>query len=445
MDSEDRPTYLAETSPTIDAKKILNNDWPVDYLSKLEPTNSQEMSGDETISTDRLSEGTDVKKKRCMIYELPPEVIGQMLACLEQGNVANFRQASRQCASYGLEYLFAKGKARLSLGPEVGYRMCTLTEKNICWRIRELILCEDMKEILRLVQNPGDMPFHDETLFRDSGYTLNNLQSLELRLRPRIEIPIYIRLAASQLMFYFLVHLVTAHSSPIVNLRIVDVGWWIHDGAETTLVKAISNLESFELLGDLDSPNHYGDIFSCLQSMTRLRNLVIDFGMTSVNAPWNLSYICELTFDHLRSVRFSNLSVNQQKLLQFFEGHTRLQDIHIGTMLLVDGSWTRSIHAMSQILPDLKNIKFSGLQIFARSEEVHEDGYICSSTLNAWISKFTWRMVGLGRRPREQRVTLEMLCHERSIRKKKAAAGNLRAGDVCDTCGFLEEFCTRLT
>lgn len=114
-------------------------------------------------------------------------------------------------------------------------------------------------------------------------------------------------------------------------------------------------------------------------------------------------------------------------------------------MLLVNGSWTRIIHAMSQILPGLKNIKLSGLQIFTRFEEVYEEGYICSNTLNAYIRKFTWPMVGLERRPRERRVTLEMLCQERSVRKKKAAAGKLRAGDVCDTCGFLEEFCTRLT
>ena len=179
--------------------------------------------------------------------------------------------------------------------------------------------------------------------------------------------------------------------------------------------------------------------------MSELRNLVIDFGMTSVNAPWDISYVCELTFNHLRSVRFSNLSASQQKLLQFFEHHTKLQDIQIGTMLLVNGSWTRSIHAMSRILPGLKNIKFSGLQIFMRCEGVYEEGYICSDSLNAYIKKFTWRSVGLEPSPRERLATVEMLCQERSVRKKKAAAGNLWAGDICDTCGFLEEFCTRLT
>ncbi len=313
LDFYDRPVRLAETPPTIDAKRILNINWPEDYRSELGPTNSQEMPGDETTSTGRLFEGPDVvKKKQCMIYKLPPEVIGQILANLEHTNVANFRQASRKCACYGLEYLFANGKARLSLGPEVGYRMYTLTKKNISWRIRELEICGDMKEeSLGLVQNSEYVPFDDETIFQDSVYRLNNLRSLELRLRPRIGNPVCIHLAASHLMFYFLLYLLIVHRSPIINLRIVDVGWWIRYEEGTTLMKAISSLESFELFGDLDSPNYYGDILLCLQSMTGLRNLVVDFGLTSVNAPRDISYICELTFDHLRSVRFSNLSASE--------------------------------------------------------------------------------------------------------------------------------------
>lgn len=449
MDFDDHLVYLAKTPPTIDPKKILNEIWSEDYRGEMEPTNWQELSWDETVSKGRIPEGPDVvKKKRCMIYKLPPEVIGQILAKLERGDVANFRWASRQCACLGLQYLFNKGKARLSLCRGLGYGMETLTKKNVTWRIKDLELYGDVKEeSLEIVQNPKDIPFHDRTIFWDwdSLHTLHNLRSLELRLQPRLDIPVCIHLAASNLMFRFLLHLLIEHRSPIINLRIVNVGWWIRYEEGSTLMKAISKFESFELLGDLDSPNYCGDILSCLQSMTELRYLVIDFGVTSVNAPWDISYICELTFDHLRSVYFSNLSTSEQKLLQFFEHHTKLQDVHIGTMLLATGSWTRSIHAMSRILPGLKNIKFSGLQIFMRGEGVYEEGYICSNSLNAYIKKFTWPLVGLERRVGERRVTVEMLCQERSIREKKAVAGNLWAGDICHTCGFLQEFCTRLT
>ena len=449
MGSDHHLVRLAETPPTIDAKTLWNENWTQDSPSDMEPSTSQEISGDKTVSRGRIPEGPDVvKEKRCMIYSLPPELIGQILAKLEQGDIMNFRWASRQSACHGLQYLFKKGKARLSLCREIGYGIDTLTKKNVSWRIKDLEVYGDMKEeSLEIVENPDLILFFDKTMFWkwDSVHTLHNIRRLELRLQPRLDIPVYIRLAASNLMFRFLVHLLIEHRSPIVNLRIVHVGWWIRYEEGTTLMKAISNFKSFELLGDLGSPDYYGDILSCLQSMTELRNLVIDFGTTSVNAPWDISYICELTFDHLRSVRFSNLSASQQKFLQFFEHHTELQDVHIGTMLLANGSWTQSIHAMSRILPGLKNIKFSGLQIFSRSEGVYEEGYICSNSLNAYIKKFTWPIVGLERRARERRVTVEMICQERSIRKKKAAAENLCAGDICGTCGFLQEFCTRLT
>ena len=70
---DDHLICLAETSPTSDAKKIWNENWSEDYGSEMEPTNSQEMSGAETISTGRIPEGPDVvKKKRCLIYKLPP-------------------------------------------------------------------------------------------------------------------------------------------------------------------------------------------------------------------------------------------------------------------------------------------------------------------------------------------------------------------------------------
>lgn len=450
MDSDNHLVCLPKSSPIIDTKEILNENWSEDSRSEIEPTNSQEMSPHETMFTGRIPEGLDVvKKKRCMIYKLPPEVIGQILAKLEQGDVANFRWASRQCACHGLQYLFKKGKARLSLCREVGYAMEMLTKKDVSWRIKGLKVCGDMKEeSLEFVQNPEHILFHDRSIFFwdwDSGHTLHNLRRLELRLQRRLDIPVCIHLAASNLMFRFLLHLLIVHRSPIINLRIAHVGWWIHYDEGTTLMKAISKFESFELLGDLDSPNYYGDILSCLQSMTELRSLVIDFGMISVNAPWNISYICELTFDRLRSVHFSNLSASEQKLLQFFEHHTKLQNVHIGTMFLMNGSWTRSIHALSRILPGLKNIKFSGLQIFTSYEGVNEEGYICSNSLNSYIKKLTWPIVGLESHVRERRVTVEMLCHERNIRKKKAAAGDLWAGDICGTCGFLQEFCTRLT
>lgn len=444
VDPDNHLVFLAKTPTTIDPKEIWNEKWSEDYRSEMEPIDLQEMSKHETISTGRIQEVPDVvKKKPCVIYKLPPELIGQILTNLDHRDVANFRGAGRECASHGLPYLFKKGKARLSLCRELGYGMDTLTRKEIRWRIKDLKLCGDMKEeCLEIVQNPEHVPSHGDW---DSVHTLHNLRSLELRLQPRPEIPVRIHLAASNLMFRFLLHLLIMHRSPITNLRIVHIGWWIPCKEGTTFMKAISQFESFELVGHLDSPNYYGNVLSCLPSMNVLRNLVIDFGMTSVNAPWDISYICEITFVHLRSVHYSNLSVSEQKLLRFFEHHTKLQHVHIGTMLLLNGSWTQSIHSMSRILPDIKKIKFSGLQSFMRGEGVCEEGYICSNSLNAYIKRFTWPVVGLEHRARERRVTAEILCQERSIWDKKAAAGNLWAGDICDTCGFLQEFCTSLT
>ena len=245
-------------------------------------------------------------------------------------------------------------------------------------------------------------------------------------------------------MSIFLLHILIVHSSPIINLRIINVGWWIPYEESTKPAKAISYLERFELLGDLDRLDHYGDILSYLRSMTGLKKLAIDFGMDSVHAPWDMSYICEMKFYRMRSVCFSNVRASKDKLLQFFENHPGLQDIHIGTILLIAGSWPRTIHAMANILRGLRYIKFSGLQFFTRGEEVYE-GYICSNSLNTYIKQFAWKVVRLDRQARERRVTAEMLGRERSVREKKAAAGNLGAGDICGTCGFLMEFCTRLT
>ena len=230
-----------------------------------------------------------------------------------------------------------------------------------------------------------------------------------------------------------------------MNLSIVNVGWWIPYEEGTKPAKAISDLERFELLVDLDRRDHYGDILPYIQSMTELKKLVIDFGMTSVIWPWDMSYICEMKFDWLRSVCFSNVCARKGKLLQFFENHNRLRDIRIGTMLLLDGSWPQTIHAMAQILRGLRTIKFSGLQSFTRGEELNEEGYICSNSLNAYIKQFAWKVVRLDRQAREWPVTVEMLRQERSVRRKKAAAGDLGARDICCTCGFLMEFCTRLT
>ena len=460
---------VPQTPSTSDARKILNNDWSqddhseieptidseefpndwcsYDYLSEMEPTNSQEMMGVETTSRARISEGIGVVKARgCMLEELPPEIMGLILANVDQGSIANFRLASRQCACYGLEYLFTKGKVQFNLCHDLGYGMNILTRKNVSWRIKNLELYGDVKEqLFGDCRNPGHLHFHDGPVFGESVHMLNNLKSLELEIERRLEIPLYIHLAASWLMSFFLLHILIVHRSPIMNLSIVNVGWWIPYGEGTKPAKAISTFEKFELLGDLDRLDHYGDILPYLQSMTGLKKLVIDFGMTSVIAPWDMSYICEMKFDRLRSVCFSNVYASKDKLLQFFENHNRLQDIRIGTMLLLDGSWPRTIHAMAEILRDLRTIKFSGLQSFTRGEEVYEGGYICSTSLNAYVKQFAWKVVRLDRQARERRVTVEMLGQERSARKMKAAAGNLGARDVCGTCGFLMEFCTRLT
>lgn len=436
----------SEMEPTIDSENFPNDWCSYDFCSEMEPTNSQEIFGVETTSRDRISEGIGVKKKRCMLEELPPEIVGQILANIEQGGIANFRLASRHCACYGVEYLFTKGNARLNLCRELGYGMNTVTKKNVSWRIKNLELYGDMKEEpFGDCRNQGHVHFHDRPTFRESVHRLNNLQSLELQLERRPEIPRCIHLAASFLMSCFLLHMLLMHRSPIIKLRIVNVGWWIPYEEGTKLAKAISNFERLELLGDLDRRDHYGDILPYLQSMTELKILAIDFGMTSISAPWDMSHICEFIFRHLRSVLFSNVCASQEKLLQFFKNHTRLQDIRIGTMLLLDGSWTRTIHAMAEILPGLRKIKFSGLQRFTGGEEVYEGGYVCSNSLNTYIKRFAWKKVALERRARERRVTGEMLSEERTVRRKKAADGYLGAGDICDTCGFLMEFCTRLT
>ena len=438
--------YPSELKPTIDSEESMNDWCSYDYSSELEPTSSQEMLGVENTSRACISEGIGVvKEKRCMLEELPPEVIGQILANIDQGGIANFRLASRYCARYGLEYLFTNGKAQLSLCHELGCGMNTLTKKNVSWRIENLELYGDIREqSFGDCQKPGHIHFHDRSMFGERVHRLNNLQSLELQLECRPKIPLYIHLAASFQMSCFLLHILIVHRSPIIKLRLLNVGWWISYEEGTKPAKAISNLERFELFGDLDRLDYYGDILSYLQFMTGLKQLVIHFGMDSVNAPWELSFICDMKFHHLRTVCFSNVCARKDKLLQFFENHTRLRDIHIGTILLLNGSWPRTIHAMAEILRDLRYITFSGLQFFTRGEEVYS-GYICSNSLNTYIKHFAWQVVRLDRQARERRITVEMLRQERSVRKKKAAAGNLGAGDICGTCGFLMEFCTRLT
>lgn len=445
-DFHDHVGLDVQTPPTSDASNILNGNSSEDYRSETDSTNSQEKLGVETTPRARISEGIGVvKERRCMLEELPPEIMGQILANVDQSGIANFRLASLHCACYGLEYLFTSGEARLSLCRELDYGMNTLTKKNVGWRIKNLELYGDMIEHLSGdCRNPGHMHFHDRPVFWESVHSLNNLQSMELQLERRLKIPLYIHLAGSCLMSCFLLHILIVHRSTIINLRIINVGWWIPYEEGTKPAKAISNLERFELLGDLDRLDHYGDILSYLRSMTGLKKLAIDFGMDSINAPWDMSYICEMKFYRLRSVCFSNVRASRGKLLQFFKNHTGMQDIRIGTMLLLNGSWPRTIHAMANTLRGLRYIKFSGLQCFTGGEEVYA-GYICSNSLNTYIKQFAWKVVRLDRQARERRVTVEMLGQERSVREEKAAAGTLGAGDICDTCGFLMEFCTSLT
>ena len=80
------------------------------------------------------------------------------------------------------------------------------------------------EESLEILQNPGHVPLHERNIIWDSVHTLHNLRSLELRLQPRLDIPACIHLAASNLMFYLLLHLLIVHRSTIINLRIVGVG-----------------------------------------------------------------------------------------------------------------------------------------------------------------------------------------------------------------------------
>ena len=435
--------YHPETELINDAK-IFSNDWCSDgYRWGMEPINWQEILGVETFTRARIPEGIGVvKERRCMIKELPPEIIGQILAELEQGSIANFRLASRHCAYYGLEYLFTKGKAQLNFCRELDYGMNTIANKNVSWRIKKLEIYGDMEEQLYgECRNLGHIHLHDRLMFSESLHRLNNLQSLKLQLKRQPTIPLRIHSAASFLMSRFLLHILIIHRSPIVKLSMLNVGWWVPYEKATKLAKAISNIEKFTLLGDLDSGDRYDDIFSYLQSMGGLKKLVIDFGMTSVNAPWDMSCLCGMKFDHLRLVCFSNVCASKEKLLQFFQSHPKLEDVRIGTMLLLDGSWLRTVHAMAKILRDLRNIKFSGLQCFTGGEEVY-GGYICSNSLNAYIKHFAWKVVRLDSQARERWVTGDMLSQ---VRIKKAADGGLGAGDICSTCGYLMEFCMRLT
>ena len=438
--------FHAETALINDAE-IFSNDWCSDgYRWGMEPINWQELLGLETFTRARIPEGIGVvKEKQCMIEELPPEIIGHILAKLEHGSIANFRLASRHCACYGLEYLFTKGKAQLNFCGELDYGMDTIANKNVSWRIKKLKLYGDMKEQLYgECRNLGHIHLHDRHIVSESLHRLNNLQSLELQLERQPKIPLRIHSNTSSQMSSFLRHILIMHRSPIIDLSMLNVGLWVRYEKNTELAKAISNFEKFTLLGDLDSGNRYDDICPHLQSMAGLKELVIDFGATSVNEPWDMSYLCGMKFDHLRFVSFSNVCASKEILLQFFQSHTKLEDVRIGTMLLLDGSFPRTIHAMAKILRDLRNIKFSGVQCFTGGEDVYR-GYVCSNSLNAYIKHFAWKVVRLDSQARERRVTEEMLYQERNARMRKAADGVLGAGDICSTCGYLMEFCTRLT
>ena len=135
------PSHHTRSPPSSDARKAFDDNWPLDYHAEtelindatsfpndwcsggfrweMEPINWQEILAVEIFTGAHIPEGIGiVKERRCMIEELPPEIIGRILAELEQGSIANFRLASRHCACYGLECRFTKGKAQDNFGRE---------------------------------------------------------------------------------------------------------------------------------------------------------------------------------------------------------------------------------------------------------------------------------------------------------------------------------------
>ena len=77
IDADSHLVCLAETPPTI-PEEIWNETWSEEYGPEMEPLNSDKY---ETCSIGRSLEVPDVvKKKQCMIYKLPPELIGLILA-----------------------------------------------------------------------------------------------------------------------------------------------------------------------------------------------------------------------------------------------------------------------------------------------------------------------------------------------------------------------------
>ena len=384
----------------------------------------------------------------------PTEIIHEIFQYFKSEAFANARLTCRTWALIGHQYLFPNGNARLPFCPDISNTLRSIiSDKSLSRKIRTIGFRGSLDQSVDRSLLPAELSVRGascldlEPEFYDSMLQLKNLQSVELRLESstgfttKEQAELYPIMSAN--MFGFFVKLSTALVSPIVKLKMVSVGWHSHSETAVTLQTAFTNVECFELLQYPSSCPHHRDLPICLQYMTRLTTLIIDF-MRNEDCAAELFEICQVNFDHLRRVRFSNVPVMRRSLLSFFERHARLKDVHLGNMTLRSGSWPEVIHEMSQIRPDLEKIRFSGYQSYVSYIAGGNTSYsICSRVLNAYIKEQTWQKVGQRQPPGTVHFSREEQLEELNVRQARQAAGTLESKDICDVCGILKEFCTR--
>ena len=395
------------------------------------------------------------------LEDVPPEIVHRVCEYLDEQDVGSFRRSTQKHAAIGDEHMFRQGILRFRLDPDHFDRLRAISENPmICQRIRTLELGGEKHGFYKLLfqsvyrVDPGeDQRLYSKLQLQDCIRHLTNLTAIEMRIDaqqdPLLTPDTHYRL--SEQMHFLLSDIQSVPSMDIKYLRMEGVGWQSPCCVGARLSKAGSNLKVLEdaarrlLRLALTVQPHPQDpeMTQCrplahyLHSATNLEELKLKFGEKGLPRFVDLGEVCRLRWSHLRSVDLTYAKVLQQDLLSFFEAHSDLKEVRLGSMVLRGGRWTTAIDGMSQVLSKLEKITFSGILHDTRLLETRT--FLCGDSLTHWARQAVVkkrRGPAIAYPPDPMAVAQALLRRDREAQEQRRAAG--LSCDLCKSCGQLE-------
>ncbi len=395
------------------------------------------------------------------VLGVPPEIIHQVCEYLDEGDLGNFRRTSKRHAMIGDEHMFRQGTLRIHLHPDHFDRLQAIAMSPMtCQRIRTFELVGGQHGFFTMLfpsvyrVDPGeDQRLYSKLQLQSCIQHLTNLEAFEMRIntqQDRFLTPdTHFRL--SEQMHFLLYDVQSVPSMNIRYLKMECVGWQSPCCVGSRLSKDAFNLKVLEdaagrlLRLDLTVQPHpqHPEMTQChplahyLQFATNLEELKLSFGKRGLPRLVDLGEVCRLTWSHLRSVDFNYAKVSQQDLLTFFEAHSDLKEVRLGSMVLREGRWTTAIERMSRVLPKLEMINFSGILHDTRLFETRT--FLCGDSLTHWAHQAVvqkQRGPPIVYPPDPLTVAQALLRRDRGLQQQRRAAG--LSCDLCKTCGQLK-------